>query len=149
MSATCAAVREQIALLLDNELDAAATIALNRHVESCAECRGHLAAHRRLATNLTALGAVADKIAVEHRPIVRFTWLRPLRIAAAIMLVAACGLALRGLWPERPRLTRTAPLPTIPGSVIPPSSSSAGLTIMPAEDRDDIVVHYETRNPKV
>src|SRR5262245_46351483 len=136
MSETCTAVRGQIPLLLDNELDAAATEALNRHIETCAACRGYLAAQRRLATNLTALAAAADRIAAEHRPIIRYTWLRPLRFAAAIAVVAACGLAIRGLWPERPRLTLTAPMPSIPGSVAPPSSSSVGLTIMPAEDRD-------------
>jgi Putative zinc-finger len=138
---TCADVREQLSLLLDDALTVAERQALETHLAGCGECRRELEQLRGTVGLLRHLPPVhapagfVDRVMAEaSRPPWRRRVLdalfRPLRVklpleAAAVLLVGVSALYVYQRTPEVQQLARQGPRELSPAPSAPPASPPA------------------------
>lgn len=96
MNPRCVQTQARLDEWLDDELTPAGRAEVTAHLAQCSECRAIFAPFDLLNRNLAGLSAAAERIAdaPRSRRISR-PFLAPLRIAAAIVILAATGLAIR------------------------------------------------------
>jgi anti-sigma factor RsiW len=138
---TCADVREQVSLLLDDALTVAERQALETHLAGCGECRRELEQLREtvgLLRHLPPVHAPAgfiDRVMAEaSRPPwprrVLDALFRPLRVklpleAAAVLLVGVSALYVYQRTPEVQEVARHGPRELSPAPSAPPASPPA------------------------
>jgi anti-sigma factor RsiW len=158
MIRSCDAFRRQIDARLDGELTGSEQSELERHLDACAACRNALAQAEAVSARLAALGRAADAIAAapsSHAARRRWYSASPLRIAAAIGLIAAAGLAWRLAMPARqavgpgpnaarqPESPRGGPLKASTRTVVVDAGDALAVPIQSDNPRVQIVMFYE------
>ncbi len=142
MNPRCEEIQSRLDEWLDNELNPVSRAEVTTHLTECAECRDVFTSFDLLNRNLVGLSSAADRIATAPRPprIIR-PFATPLRIAAAIALLATAGLGVRSA------LHR----PDSPSQIVPPpvvvAENSAAPTIVASTPT--LAVSLPTRNPHI
>ena len=97
----CPAVRDELPALLYDDLDTDSKRRVERHLESCSECRAELESHRRTMQLLDSWSVDTDRVATwadreRSRRGVMLAWLRPMSIGAAAALIVFAALGFVG-----------------------------------------------------
>lgn len=151
MIRSCDGFRRQIDAWLDGELTASEQSEFERHLESCAACRNALDQAEVVSARLAALGRAADAIAAAA-PLSaagrRWYGVSPLRIAAAIGLIAAAGLSWR-LATRNPQSPVPAPVALREPETPPGGPLKASSRTVVVDAGDALAMPIESNNPRV
>ena len=104
LSKTCKNAREQISLHLDGELSEFEQVALDTHLQRCADCRTYGKSIADATGRLRSAPLVQPQfdVVLPHRVRVRIP-LRATQAAAAAIVVAVVGLSAAGVTPSGER----------------------------------------------
>ena len=104
LSSTCKTARENISLHLDGELSEFEQVALDGHLQRCADCRAYGKSVADATTRLrtTPLAQPEFAVVLPRRARVRIP-LRTAQAAAAAVVVAVVGLSAAGVTPSGER----------------------------------------------
>lgn len=155
MKASCERFRRQLDARLDDELSRDERAELEQHLDTCEACSSFFEQAGTISNRLTALGSAADVIASTPGSlrVHRSPFARPIvRIAAAIALLAAAGLAWR-FGPHRsetlvPR-TQVAILDTKPEATPPAAEATEPDGLVVATATPTLAVRMKSNNPRV